>query len=155
MPRRPSEHVDDPVAVGRRVHEARRRAGLTQAELAFPGCTTTYISHIEAGHRTPSLQILTELGKALGVSAEYLATGQQPSNLLDDPVFEAELDLRFDDSSEAKQRLAELAEAATDARTRARALARLGHVSFEAGEHNRAIEQLELALEIRPTLDDE
>ena len=31
-------HYDDPVAVGQRLHEAREAAGLSQRELAFPGC---------------------------------------------------------------------------------------------------------------------
>ena len=36
MPRRKSTHVDDPVAVGRRLREARERAGLSQRQLSFP-----------------------------------------------------------------------------------------------------------------------
>jgi transcriptional regulator with XRE-family HTH domain len=43
--------------------------------LAFPGCTVAYISRIEAGERTPSLQVLAELGQRLDVTAEWLARG--------------------------------------------------------------------------------
>src|SRR4051812_50151271 len=75
MPRRPSTHVDDPVAVGQRLRKAREAAGLTQRELSFEGCTAAYVSRIEAGARVPSLQILREFGKRLGVSADFLATG--------------------------------------------------------------------------------
>ena len=32
-------HYDDPVAVGLRLHQAREAAGLSQRELAFPGCS--------------------------------------------------------------------------------------------------------------------
>ncbi len=152
MPRRPSQHVDNPIAVGRRVRAARETAGLTQKALAFPGCTTAYISRIEAGKRIPSLQILAELAKRLGVSAEFLATGSQSVQISEDPVLEAELDLRLGDVSEAKERLTELT-GSDDARTRARALARLGHLSFEAGEHDLAIDQLQTALEVHPDLE--
>ena len=76
MPRRPSNHVDDPIAVGERLRQAREAAGLTQRELSFEGCTAAYVSRIEAGARVPSLQILHEFAKRLGVTPEYLATGQ-------------------------------------------------------------------------------
>ncbi len=76
MPRRPSTHVDDPVAVGRRLRKAREAAGVTQRDLSFEGCTAAYISRIEAGARVPSLQILHEFARRLGVRPEYLATGE-------------------------------------------------------------------------------
>ena len=65
MPRRKSTHVDDPHAVGRRLKEARARAGLSQRQLSFPGCSPAYISRIEAGDRIPSLQLLREMGRKL------------------------------------------------------------------------------------------
>ena len=43
-PRTP--HYDDPVAVGQRLHAAREAAGISQRELAFPGCSAAYISRI-------------------------------------------------------------------------------------------------------------
>src|SRR6476661_3969588 len=76
MPRRPSNHVDDPTAVGQRLRQARETAGLTQRELSFEGCTAAYVSRIEAGARVPSLQILHEFAKRLAVTPEYLATGR-------------------------------------------------------------------------------
>src|SRR5215207_4589433 len=75
MPRQKSTHVDSPAAVGERLKEARERAGLSQRQLSFSGCSPAYISRIEAGDRIPSLQLLRELGKRLGVSEDYLATG--------------------------------------------------------------------------------
>ena len=50
-PRTP--HYDDPVAVGRRLHAAREAAGISQRDLAFPGCSAAYISRIERGERVP------------------------------------------------------------------------------------------------------
>lgn len=71
-------HFDDPVAVGRRVHEARESAGLSQRELSFPGCSAAYISRIERGERIPSLQVLREIAKRTGVSEGVLAYGKEP-----------------------------------------------------------------------------
>lgn len=76
-------HYDDPVAVGRRIHEARETAGLSQRELAFAGCSAAYISRIERGERIPSLQVLRELARRTGVSESQLAYGRE---LLDPEV---------------------------------------------------------------------
>ena len=70
-------HVDDPVAVGKRLFEARESAGLSQRKLAFPGCSAAYISRIERGERIPSLQVLRELGHRCGVTETYLAWGRK------------------------------------------------------------------------------
>ena len=68
MPRQKSTHVDDPKAVGERLRTAREAAGLSQRQLAFTGCSPAYISRIEGGDRIPSLQLLRELGRRLGVA---------------------------------------------------------------------------------------
>ncbi len=70
-------HYDDPAAVGRRVFEAREAAGLSQRELAFPGCSAAYISRIERGERVPSLQVMRELARRTGVSEQALAFGRE------------------------------------------------------------------------------
>jgi transcriptional regulator with XRE-family HTH domain len=57
------------------VKEARRRARLTLRQLAFPGCSAAYLSQIERGARTPSLQVLAELAARLDVRVEFLARG--------------------------------------------------------------------------------
>src|SRR2546421_1153924 len=99
MPRQKSTHVDDPVAVGRRLKDARESAGLSQRELSFQGCSPAYISRIEKGDRIPSLQLLRELGKRLGVTADFLATGQDEQF---DPLLEADLALRLDEREAAE-----------------------------------------------------
>lgn len=70
-------HYDDPAAVGRRLLEAREAAGLSQRQIQFPGCSAAYISRIERGERTPSLQVLRELARRLGVSESQLAFGRE------------------------------------------------------------------------------
>src|SRR5205809_8058355 len=101
MPRRKSTHVDNPVEVGRRLKEARERAGLSQRQLSFPGCSPAYLSRIEAGDRTPSLQLMRELARRLDVSEDYLAYGLEGAQT--DPLLEAELALRMDDRKEADE----------------------------------------------------
>src|SRR5438874_5174230 len=147
MPRQPSTHVDDPVEVGRRLREARQAAGLTQRQLSFDGCTAAYVSRIEAGARVPSLQILREFGKRLGITAEFLATGRSDSEELSSELLEAEVALRLGDEA----RSAELYEAARDGADSPAALARarlgLGRLALRRGEIPQGIGLLEQALE--------
>jgi len=75
-------HIDDPVALGKRLREAREQKGLSQRDLAFPGCTAVYICRIEHGDRVPSLQVIVELARRLYVSKEYLALGPEVSETL-------------------------------------------------------------------------
>src|SRR5438034_4961630 len=70
-------HVDDPLAVGKRLVGAREAQGLSQRELSFPGCSAAYISRIERGERVPSLQVLRELARRTGVSEAQLAYGKE------------------------------------------------------------------------------
>src|SRR5690242_21707283 len=113
MPRRPSTHVDSPVAVGERLRQARQAAGLTQRQLSFEGCTAAYISRIEAGARVPSLQILHEFAKRLDVRTEYLATGAEETDDLSSALLEAEVALRLGEEERAAE-LYEAARAAAD-----------------------------------------
>ena len=70
-------HVDDRLAVGKRLLAARQTAGVSQRDLAFPGCSAAYISRIERGERVPSLQVLRELASRCDVSEAYLAWGRK------------------------------------------------------------------------------
>lgn len=146
MPRRPSNHVDDPTAVGQRLRQAREAAGLTQRELSFEGCTAAYVSRIEAGARVPSLQILHEFAKRLGVTPEYLATGRPGGEDVSSELLEAEVALRLGDENRAAQ-LYEAARADADSPA---ALARvqlgLGRLALRRDEIAEGIELLEEAI---------
>jgi tetratricopeptide (TPR) repeat protein len=146
MPRRPSTHVDDPVAVGQRLRQAREAAGLTQRELSFEGCTAAYVSRIEAGARVPSLQIIHEFARRLGVRPEYLANGSLDAEGLSSGLLEAEVALRLGD----EDRAAELYEAArTDAGSPtalAQAQLGLGRLALRRGEISEGVALLERAL---------
>jgi tetratricopeptide (TPR) repeat protein len=147
MPRRPSTHVDDPVAVGRRLRKAREAAGVTQRDLAFEGCTAAYISRIEAGARVPSLQILHEFARRLGVRPEYLATGSQDPDDLSSQLLEAEVALRLEDEDLAEE-LYEAARAAADLPADlAQAQLGLGRLALRRGKIANGIALLEQALD--------
>ena len=149
MPRRKSTHVDDPAAVGQRLREARERAGLSQRQLSFPGCSPAYISRIEAGDRIPSLQLLREMGRRLGVSEDYLATGTERDDA-STGLMDAELALRFDESDEARKMFEEELAKSAGAGERARALAGLGQVAFREGNPREAVSRLEEARRVAP-----
>ena len=52
----------DAQKVGRRIQEARKSRGLTQAELAqMVDLSTKYISNVECGFKTPKLNIFVSI----------------------------------------------------------------------------------------------
>ena len=139
MARQKSTHVDSAAAVGRRIRELREERGLRQLDLAFPGCTAAYISRIEAGARIPSLQLLREIGKRLGVSADYLARGD--SHLSDAVALaDAQLVQRLGNQREAQEAFAALADSA-DRKVQKGALLGLAQHALQDG---RTIEAMEL-----------
>ena len=146
MPRQKSTHVDSPKAVGERLKEARERAGLSQRQLSFPGCSPAYISRIESGDRIPSLQLLRELGKRLGVSEDYLATGAEEAQQVDSVLVEAEVALRLGQLDVAETGYRSALDSAVEDRGRADALAGLGQVEFHRGEPKEAVRSFERAL---------
>jgi tetratricopeptide (TPR) repeat protein len=145
LPRQKSTHVDDPAAVGFRLKEARERAGLSQRQLSFPGCSPAYISRIESGDRIPSLQLLRELGRRLGVSEDFLATGAASQE--ETALLEAEVALRLDDLENA-QRFYEETLARGDDQLRAQALRGLGELAYRQGDARAAIDLLETAISV-------
>src|SRR5580765_3891627 len=149
MPRRKSTHVDNPVEVGRRLREARERAGLSQRQLSFPGCSPAYISRIEAGDRIPSLQLLREMGRRLGVTEDYLATGMERGDETA-VLMEAELAMRLDEPEQAEAMFRDALERAASPTERARALAGLGQLAYRSGNPREAISRLEEARRTSP-----
>ena len=157
MSRKKSTHVDDPVAAGLRLKGARERAGLSQRQLAFPGCSAAYISRMEAGERIGSPRVLRELASRLGVTEAYLARAGEAAavSVLDD----AEVALRLDEMEEAARLFESALKDAHGERERARALEGLGQVAFRSGDPELAVELFEKALSLvdddvveRPTL---
>src|SRR4051812_1696759 len=147
MPRSLTTHIDSPKEVGRRLKEARDRAGFSQRQLAFPGCTAAYISRLEAGARVPSLQMINQLAARLDVSGQWLATGVDAVAVEPPDLIEAEVALRLGDVDEAEALFrAHLPEG--DA-YRGAAFAGLGQIAFRRGQLQEAIRLLEQALSLR------
>jgi transcriptional regulator with XRE-family HTH domain len=80
-------HITDPEGFRKRLLQAREAAGLSQRRLAFPGCSPAYICRIEAGDRLPSEQTSRKLAERLGVTHEWLVSGEE------DGLFEAQRSL--------------------------------------------------------------
>jgi tetratricopeptide (TPR) repeat protein len=143
MPRIPGTHVDDPKRVGRRLREARERAGLSQR--AFPGCTNAYISRIESGNRIPSLQVIHEFARRLGVSPRWLATGVDDDEG-EQALLDAEVALRLGELDAARDYfLARLGENGRDPV----ALSGLGQIAYRENHLVKAVTLLEQALDAR------
>jgi tetratricopeptide (TPR) repeat protein len=125
--------------------EARERAGLSQRQLSFSGCSPAYISRIESGDRIPSLQLLRELGRRLGVSEDYLATGTADRGVRGAELAQAEVALRLDELDAAEGLFEQiLGSAVTDAE-KAEAHAGLGQLASRRGNPREAIKFLEQA----------
>jgi transcriptional regulator with XRE-family HTH domain len=132
--------------VGARVRRLRLARGLSQRALSGPGVSDAYISRIERGSRTPSLETLEYLAGRLGVDKEYLRDGraipaakERELRLLD-----AEIALRMGgDLDIAEQRLRDLlAEEVWDG-LEVRIRTALGAILARRGEYRGATEELE------------
>lgn len=62
--------------IGQRIMERRKKLGLTQEALAEKGeVTTQFVSYAESGKRAMRPENLLKISEALGVSADFLLTG--------------------------------------------------------------------------------
>ena len=65
--------------IGIRIAALRREAGMSQAQLARKlQISPSAMGMYEQGRREPSLQLLGDMAKVLGVSTDYLFTGNPP-----------------------------------------------------------------------------
>src|SRR5918992_3442422 len=76
--------------LGQRLRDLRMRRGISQAELAFPELSDSYISLIESDKRTPAPAVIELLARKLGCSASYLASG-----VSDETVTELRMSLEY------------------------------------------------------------
>jgi tetratricopeptide (TPR) repeat protein len=138
--------------LGRRLREARLAAGLLQRDLAFPGCTAAYISRIEKGERVPSLQILREFARQLGVSEAYLARGADDEVELS-PFVAARAALVVGELDDARRLIDAAFRQADSDHERALASALEGEVALHDGDAAAAIAALERAVALDPELE--
>src|SRR5438874_4073182 len=78
MPSLETANVGRAVAarVGTNIREVRTKLGMTQAQLAAPEFSISYISAIERGKIRPSLKALSILAKRLDVPLTFLLEGR-------------------------------------------------------------------------------
>ena len=147
-------HVDDAVAAGQRLKEARLAAGLSQRQLAFPGCSSAYISRLEAGQRVASLQLLRKIAARLGADEEYLATGIAREHPYPVELVEADVALRLDDLDTARDLYERALKTSPEPRARAEALGGLGRLALRQGDPSQAVDSIEEALRLAPSIAD-
>ncbi|MGP3962682.1 helix-turn-helix domain-containing protein [Nonomuraea sp. 3N208] len=96
--------------VGLRIKTVRRQRGLSQAQLAHPELSDSYVSLIESGKRTPTPAVLELLAQKLDCSLSYLINGVTAEQMEDIELAlgYARLALENGEVSEARNRFAEL-----------------------------------------------
>lgn len=123
---------------------------MSQRELAEPGVSYAYISRIEADARQPSLKAIRLLARKLGVTPEYLETGQWLPEIADRQIrlSDAELELRLGrDLDKARAVFAEAAETENvEPALASRARAGLGLLAAREGDSAAVIGHLEAAV---------
>jgi len=131
--------------VGERIKRCRLERGLAQTALACKGVSESYVCRIETGSRNPSVKALREIAKRLGVSAEYLESGEVATRA-DTELTDAELELRLGDTAKALDMLESAVERAERCGDEASATrARIGLIVAHArlGDHLLATELFE------------
>jgi transcriptional regulator with XRE-family HTH domain len=102
--------VDSQGSLGYRIRATRIRKGLSQAQLALPELSDSYVSLIESGKRTPTPDVVRLLARKLGCSASYLSSGidEDAQETMRTTLEYAEIALQNGEANEARERLAEL-----------------------------------------------
>ncbi|WP_308201413.1 helix-turn-helix transcriptional regulator [Sphaerisporangium perillae] len=98
--------------IGQRIKTTRRQRGLSQAQLAHPELSDSYVSLIESGKRTPTAAVLELLAAKLECSLTYLINGVTAEQMqdLELRLGYASLALNNGEVAEARRRYAELLE---------------------------------------------
>jgi transcriptional regulator with XRE-family HTH domain len=151
MPRGPSGprpvfHVDDPVAVGRRIRRLRQEHGLSLRKIAGPGCSPGYLSRVERGQRVPSVSVMADLAEKLGVTVEDLGGRDIRTRIPESRLLDIELAARMGETAAADRVREALEDAGKigDRRSQSRLLEVLAHLAADArrdGESARLCEE--------------
>lgn len=133
--------------IGDRVRGLRLNRRMSQAQLAGPDLSDSYVSLIESGKRTPTPVVARLLAERLGCTTEFLLHGIEPRQRIDTELGlrHAELELRHGDPNVAAERFTEIVKAAGEENAMLAAHARLGRArALEAqGRLGPAVEAYE------------
>lgn len=156
MPRggvsRPAFHVDDPVAVGRRIRTLRQKLGLSLRQIAGPGCSPGYLSRVERGQRVPSVSVMVDLADKLGVTLEDLGGRDIRTRVPEPRLLDLELAATMGDASAPDEvsRALEDAGRIGDRRAQSRLLEVLAHLAAEGRRDAEAVRLCEAAIKAAP-----
>jgi tetratricopeptide (TPR) repeat protein len=97
-------------SLGERIRNLRLRRNMSQAQLAWPELSDSYVSLIESGKRTPAPSMVTLLARKLDCSAAYLTTGvtEEAMSGLQETLRYAAIALQNGAASEARTCYAEV-----------------------------------------------
>ncbi|MFC7386338.1 helix-turn-helix domain-containing protein [Sphaerisporangium rhizosphaerae] len=133
--------------IGDRVRGLRLSRRMSQAQLAGPDLSDSYVSLIESGKRTPTPVVARLLAERLGCTTEFLLHGIEPRQRIDTELGlrHAELELHHGDAALAADRFGDIVKAAGEDNALLAAHARLGRArALEAqGKLGRAVEAYE------------
>ena len=133
--------------IGDRVRGLRLNRRMSQAQLAGPDLSDSYVSLIESGKRTPTPVVARLLAERLGCTTEFLLHGIEPRQRIDTELGlrHAELELYHGDPAVAADRFGEIVKAAGEDNAMLAAQARFGRArALEAqGRVGQAVEAYE------------
>ncbi|MFB9890033.1 helix-turn-helix domain-containing protein [Planobispora takensis] len=133
--------------IGDRVRGLRLSRRMSQAQLAGPDLSDSYVSLIESGKRTPTPVVARLLAERLGCTTEFLLHGIEPRQRIDTELGlrHAELELHHGDAAVAAERFTEIVKVAGEENAILAAHARLGRArALEAqGRIAAAVESFE------------
>ncbi|MFI9552228.1 helix-turn-helix domain-containing protein [Nonomuraea endophytica] len=133
--------------IGDRVRGLRLNRRMSQAQLAGPDLSDSYVSLIESGKRTPTPVVARLLAERLGCTTEFLLHGIEPRQRIDTELGlrHAELELQHGDAATAAERFTEIVKAADEENAMLTAQARFGRArALEAqGRLGQAVEAFE------------
>ncbi|MFI0420375.1 helix-turn-helix domain-containing protein [Spongiactinospora sp. 9N601] len=115
-------------SIGDRVRGLRLSRRMSQAQLAGPDLSDSYVSLIESGKRTPTPVVARLLAERLGCTTEFLLHGIEPRQRIDTELGlrHAELELQHGDPAVAADRFGEIIKAAGEENAMLAAHARFG-----------------------------
>ncbi|MEO3811363.1 helix-turn-helix transcriptional regulator [Sphaerisporangium sp. B11E5] len=133
--------------IGDRVRGLRLSRRMSQAQLAGPDLSDSYVSLIESGKRTPTPVVARLLAERLGCTTEFLLHGIEPRQRIDTELGlrHAELELNHGDPALAAERFGDIVRAAGEDNALLAAHARFGRArALEAqGKIGSAVEAYE------------
>ncbi|SRR6266545_1307621 len=96
--------------LGQRLRDLRVRCGISQAQLAFPELSDSYVSLIESDKRVPAPAVIQLLARKLGCSPSYLESGvtDEVADGLRMTLQYAELSLQNGEAAEARDSFAKV-----------------------------------------------